>query len=771
MFTTRGVVLALWRSPGISDFFWPASLAAEIKGLNVYSLSYPAAASRWLGKAMPLEDRAVNVLECLLSEPGLSQGSISFICHSLGGLVVKQVIRVASDRNERDARAAELLNRVNKIVFIATPHSGSYKATWLDWLRVLVWPSTATQSLVANNPMLRSLNVWYRNSARARSIRHLVFYETQRTAAGTIVDPGSVDPGLYGVDPVPLDADHISICKPSNQTSILYSRVRDFIAEPAAKIDPIQLQYYKDTAQYEPFPIPMRKVRRDYATRIAFAGLALTLLAIIPIITILQSAPPPSSLMAEKTRVSVDVDDVADGATKSSKSLINVGDFSVDPPDDPDLLWLKIKIERNFVDYLTEKGWRVAHRASTLVNNNEGTKQILGALERNADRNVEVRIRLLERETIVMGGSYDAPFEMWKEYYKSIPELMIFAIGLSPESLERRDTTKSPTTSVKAALLYFEAARAAKARQLDRADSLLDKAIAEDKSFALAYWGKSQVYYALGNTAAGRDLEERADSLDMDHARPRFVGDAINPIPSLMRQLQLSSWTKLSNEMLFKEITTSSYNIALKAWSFHPVKHRLNVILSNADTGSTAQEFRLATKATLAVNGGFFDIDRNSRLTPSGLLISDGKMLSNIADRRKGGSGVVYEKDGAINIDFIDKLSLNSRITVAVQSGPLVVDPGGKNGIRRNDNDRQDRTAVCQNLDGKITIVVITGGLSLFELGEVLSTSESAGGFGCERALNLDGGPSTQVSFELDSKAVEVIGRWKIANALTVSPR
>jgi len=66
--------------------FWPLWLAQDVPGISVYTLAYEAPASNWSGTSMPLQDRAVNVLEVLLSEPGLKTAPIVFICHSLGGL-------------------------------------------------------------------------------------------------------------------------------------------------------------------------------------------------------------------------------------------------------------------------------------------------------------------------------------------------------------------------------------------------------------------------------------------------------------------------------------------------------------------------------------------------------------------------------------------------------------------------------------------------------------------------------------------------------------
>lgn len=46
----------------------------------------------------------------------------------------------------------------------------------------------------------------------------------------------------------------------------------------------------------------------------------------------------------------------------------------------------------------------------------------------------------------------------------------------------------------------------------------------------------------------------------------------------------------------------------------------------------------------------------------------------------------------------------------------------------------------------------------------LLAAKLESGGFGCDMALNLDGGPSTQISFRVDAKAVELAGwRWKKA--------
>ena len=213
--------------------FWPLWLAEDVDGISVYTMAYEAPASNWLGTSMPLQDRAVNVLEVLLSEPGLKSGPIAFICHSLGGLIVKQILLDLQQQKDRRKEAKDLLGRVTQFVLAATPHTGSRRATLLDRLRFFAWPSTIARTLVANDPALRSINVAYRGFAdESRDVlQHRVFYETQGTPAGVIVDEASTDPGLPGDPPVPVDADHISIVKPLHRFSVLYARTRDFIAK------------------------------------------------------------------------------------------------------------------------------------------------------------------------------------------------------------------------------------------------------------------------------------------------------------------------------------------------------------------------------------------------------------------------------------------------------------------------------------------------------------------------------------------------------------
>ena len=240
-----------------SHSLWPLWLAQDVKGLDVFTLSYPAPVLNWLGIAMPLEDRAVNVLEILISHPELLAQPIIFICHSLGGLVTKQVLREAADQSGHRPEAANLLKAVRGIVFLATPHTGSQHASRIARLGFLLWPSAATLNLIANDPGLRNLNVWYRNWSPRAEIKHRIFYEMQGTAAGTIVAPDSADPGLLNSPYVAVEADHSTITKLSSRDDIVYRVTRTFLTE---LIEPLSLTT-EGTNQFAEAP------RHDIETR------------------------------------------------------------------------------------------------------------------------------------------------------------------------------------------------------------------------------------------------------------------------------------------------------------------------------------------------------------------------------------------------------------------------------------------------------------------------------------------------------------------------
>lgn len=223
----------LGRSDAASDpTFWPLWLGRDVVGAVVYTLGYEAAASGWLGQAMPFEDRTRNLAELLVMENFAPDVPVILIGHSLGGLFIKSILLLMEEEDSRP-EFAQMLQRVSGVIFLGTPHTGAGKASLLDWLRALAWPSPLTRALVADAPALRRINTSYRRFAQARGarLRHRVLFETRATLLGQIVSEGSADPGLNDAAPVGIDADHFGVAKPSDRQSLAYRIILDFVRD------------------------------------------------------------------------------------------------------------------------------------------------------------------------------------------------------------------------------------------------------------------------------------------------------------------------------------------------------------------------------------------------------------------------------------------------------------------------------------------------------------------------------------------------------------
>ncbi len=242
-----------WTSLGAESAVWPAWLAEQIDGLSVHLVGYDAPASGWQGRGMHPVDHATAILNGLYIEPALATNDLFLIGHSLGGLIIKMMMRRAESEEKGRAEAQSFLQRVRKVAFLATPHTGTDLAQIGKALRVLARPSAATEALARNDPYLRELTEGYRKVARDRAVEHLILTERlplilkgkkwgvipYRISLGVIVKPDSADPGL-AVDPIPIAVDHIQIAKPKDQGDEIYLHLRAFLGRPAtaAPVDP-----------------------------------------------------------------------------------------------------------------------------------------------------------------------------------------------------------------------------------------------------------------------------------------------------------------------------------------------------------------------------------------------------------------------------------------------------------------------------------------------------------------------------------------------------
>ncbi len=214
-------------SHGPEEGFCPSWLAMDCPKLGVWSIGYNVAASSWKGTAMPLFDRATNILAELQAE-GLGTKPLCFITHSMGGLLVKQILRNA---NSLTPQFHLFSTAVRGGVFLATPHTGSDLARLANYLKFFLRTTIAVRELEHAAPALRELNLWYRQHADRLDIKTQVCFETQKTKGVQVVDEASADPGLKDVTPIGVDANHLTIAKPSSRKSVIYRLSKQFVME------------------------------------------------------------------------------------------------------------------------------------------------------------------------------------------------------------------------------------------------------------------------------------------------------------------------------------------------------------------------------------------------------------------------------------------------------------------------------------------------------------------------------------------------------------
>jgi hypothetical protein len=154
----------------------------------------------------------------------------------------------------------------------------------------------------------------------------------------------------------------------------------------------------------------------------------------------------------------------------------------------------------------------------------------------------------------------------------------------------------------------------------------------------------------------------------------------------------------------------------------------------------------------VAINASFFD-DRDRAI---GTVVDNGVVMSRRIVK-SWGALIIAGKSSHILLG--DLLRLEPPPLLVVQGIPRLLVAGE---VMKLKAQIADRTAVCAQ--GRSLTLVVTGSLEATALAELLRDR-----LGCRDALNLDGGPSTQLSLRLGKLHVDVPG-WGVPNALVVLP-
>ncbi|HTQ13445.1 MAG TPA: alpha/beta fold hydrolase [Rhizomicrobium sp.] len=215
-----------WQQKGDSTTFWPKWIGDELAGLDVYSASYDASPTRWFGSAMPISDVATEILGDL-EAGGFGRHPLVLVGHSLGGLLIKEMLRIAHTCKRTQWNT--IVKNTRGVVFIATPHNGSQLADYATKLGKLFNASVATKELTTTAEQIKQLRDWYRETIPGLNIDTYAFYERHLTNGFHVVPEASADPSMPPVRTIGVNADHFQICKPLNRKINVYANTKHFI--------------------------------------------------------------------------------------------------------------------------------------------------------------------------------------------------------------------------------------------------------------------------------------------------------------------------------------------------------------------------------------------------------------------------------------------------------------------------------------------------------------------------------------------------------------
>jgi hypothetical protein len=124
--------------------------------ISTYSYDSRAPSSRYLMHQTLFRhgEDLVSSLASLRKKTGTQQRPLIFICHSLGGIVVKSALIQAKSSKNDERGLQDVHQSTCGIMFLGTPHQGSDEAPWGDILKGVI----ADSSLQEEHVLLRSLS-------------------------------------------------------------------------------------------------------------------------------------------------------------------------------------------------------------------------------------------------------------------------------------------------------------------------------------------------------------------------------------------------------------------------------------------------------------------------------------------------------------------------------------------------------------------------------------------------------------------------------------
>lgn len=173
---------------------------------------------------------------------------------------------------------------------------------------------------------------------------------------------------------------------------------------------------------------------------------------------------------------------------------------------------------------------------------------------------------------------------------------------------------------------------------------------------------------------------------------------------------------------------------------------RVHLVSSSNSGKQKIDEIAEENNAKIAINASGYTYGKNYTKIPSGAVIMDGRIASNVGKPYYGGGIVGFNEDGVLMlINDTATAAINAGMVQGMEFGPFLIVNGKMANIKGDGGwGKAQRTAIAQRKDGIVLFLVSDGrqynkgiiGMSMKQIATLLLK------YGAYNASNLDGGNS-----------------------------
>ncbi len=223
-----------------------------------------------------------------------------------------------------------------------------------------------------------------------------------------------------------------------------------------------------------------------------------------------------------------------------------------------------------------------------------------------------------------------------------------------------------------------------------------------------------------------------------------------------------TGWTEIGAALEFRRVRlgTGQQSGDLAILRLDPKAYHIRVAYDTAHPGRVS-EWAAAVKPVALINGGYFDAEGKA----TALVIFDGIVRG--ASYEGFGGMVVVNDQGDFELRSLRQQPYdpNEPLRQAMQSAPMLIQPGGEVAELEDDQARARRTVIARDTSGRILLIV--SDLPVFTLTE-LAQALKRSSLDLDAALNLDGGRSTGLYLHTDTADVRINSLDRVPLVLVV---